>query len=118
MMHPDGYIEIRDRSKEIVISGGESISSIEIEKVQYEHPAVSVAAAVAAPDEKWGESPCALVELAPGADATETNCSSIAANAWPDSNARNEWSSVSCLRHPPGKFARTSCAIRRAWYPE
>ena len=52
MMHPDGYIEIRDRSKEIVISGGESISSIEIEKVQYEHPAVSVAAAVAAPDEK------------------------------------------------------------------
>jgi fatty-acyl-CoA synthase len=70
VMHPDGYIEIRDRSKDIIISGGENISSIEIEKVLYQHPAVSLAAVVAAPDEKWGESPCAFVELVPGAEAT------------------------------------------------
>jgi fatty-acyl-CoA synthase len=71
VMHPDGYIEIRDRSKDIIISGGENISSIEIEKVLYQHPAVSLAAVVAAPDEKWGEIPCAFVELAPGAEVTE-----------------------------------------------
>ena len=63
VMHPDGYIEIRDRSKDIIISGGENISSIEIEKVLFEHEAVSGVAVVAQPDEKWGESPCAFIEL-------------------------------------------------------
>jgi fatty-acyl-CoA synthase len=71
VMHADGYIEIRDRSKDIIISGGENISSIEIEKVLYEHPAVCVAAVVAAPDEKWGEIPCAYVELVPDAKVKE-----------------------------------------------
>ena len=71
VVHADGYIEIRDRAKDIIISGGENISSIEIEKVLYQHPAVSLAAVVAAPDEKWGESPCAFVELAAGAEVTE-----------------------------------------------
>ena len=69
--HPDGYVEIRDRAKDIIISGGENISSIEVEKAIYSHPAVSVAAVVAMPDEKWGEVPCAFVELVAGATVTE-----------------------------------------------
>jgi fatty-acyl-CoA synthase len=71
VIHADGYLEIRDRSKDIIISGGENISSIEIEKVLYKHRAVAMAAVVAAPDEKWGETPYAFVELASGAEATE-----------------------------------------------
>lgn len=65
--HPDGYIELKDRSKDIIISGGENISTIEVEGVLYRHPAVLEAAVVARPDEKWGEVPCAFVELKPGA---------------------------------------------------
>jgi fatty-acyl-CoA synthase len=64
--HPDGYVEVKDRSKDIIISGGENISSLEIEEVLYRHPAVLEAAVVAAPDEKWGEHPCAFVDLKPG----------------------------------------------------
>jgi len=70
VMHPDGYIQIRDRSKDIIISGGENISSIEVEDALYRHPAVAAAAVVAKPDEKWGETPCAFVELKPGLSAT------------------------------------------------
>ena len=69
-MHPDGYIQLKDRSKDIIISGGENISSIEVEDVLYKHPAVAAAAVVAKPDPKWGETPCAFVELRPGATAT------------------------------------------------
>jgi fatty-acyl-CoA synthase len=69
--HPDGYIEIRDRSKDIIISGGENISSIEVEDALYRHPAVLEAAVVAKPDEKWGETPCAFVTLKEGASASE-----------------------------------------------
>ncbi len=68
--HPDNYIELKDRSKDIIISGGENISSIEVEDALYKHPAVSAAAVVARPDEKWGETPCAFVELAPDANAS------------------------------------------------
>ena len=68
--HPDGYIQLRDRSKDIIISGGENISSIEVEDALFEHPAVQLAAVVARPDDKWGEAPCAFVELKPGHDAT------------------------------------------------
>jgi fatty-acyl-CoA synthase len=67
--HPDGYIEIKDRSKDIIISGGENISTIEVEDVLYRHPAVLEAAVVAKPDERWGETPCAFVTLRPGATA-------------------------------------------------
>lgn len=70
VMHPDGYIEIKDRSKDIIISGGENISSIELEDVLYRHPTVAAAAVVAKPDEKWGEVPCAFVELKEGQTAT------------------------------------------------
>ncbi len=69
--HPDGYIELKDRSKDIIISGGENISSIEIESVLYRHPAVLEAAVTARPDEKWGETPCAFVALREGAEADE-----------------------------------------------
>ncbi len=66
VMHPSGYIQVKDRSKDIIISGGENISSVEIENVITRHPAVSLAAVVARPDEKWGETPCAFIELADG----------------------------------------------------
>ncbi|MTH36414.1 AMP-binding protein [Paracoccus limosus] len=66
VMHPDGYIELKDRSKDIIISGGENISSIEVEDVLYKHPAVLEAAVVARPDAQWGETPCAFVALKPG----------------------------------------------------
>jgi fatty-acyl-CoA synthase len=66
VMHPDGYIQLKDRSKDMIISGGENISSIELEDVLYKHPAVAVASVVAKPDDKWGETPCAFVELKPG----------------------------------------------------
>ena len=69
--HPDGYIKIQDRSKDIIISGGENISSIEIENAIAKHPSVSLAAVVAKPDEKWGETPCAFVELIKDKLATE-----------------------------------------------
>jgi fatty-acyl-CoA synthase len=70
VMYPDGYIKIKDRSKDIIISGGENISSIEVEDVLYRHPAVLAAAVVAKPDSKWGETPCAFIELKAGANPT------------------------------------------------
>jgi len=69
--HPDGYVEIKDRAKDIIISGGENISSIEVEDALYAHPAVAGAAVVAMPSARWGERPCAFVELAEGASADE-----------------------------------------------
>jgi fatty-acyl-CoA synthase len=71
VLHPDGYIQLKDRSKDIIISGGENISSIEVEDVLYKHPAIAAAAVVAKPDAKWGETPCAFIEKRPGAEVTE-----------------------------------------------
>ncbi|MBV6409788.1 MAG: acyl-CoA synthetase [Burkholderiales bacterium] len=71
VMHPDGYVKIKDRSKDVIISGGENISSVEVEDVLYRHAAVLAAAVVATPDPKWGEVPCAFIELKEGARATE-----------------------------------------------
>ena len=71
VIYPDGYIQLKDRSKDIIISGGENISSIEVEDALFKHPSVQTAAVVARPDEKWGETPCAFIELKPGAAATE-----------------------------------------------
>jgi fatty-acyl-CoA synthase len=70
VMYPDGYVKIKDRSKDIIISGGENISSIEVEDVLYRHPAVMAAAVVAKPDPKWGETPCAFIELKAGVQVT------------------------------------------------
>ncbi|KAB1213872.1 Acetate/butyrate--CoA ligase AAE7, peroxisomal [Morella rubra] len=69
--HPDGYIEIKDRSKDIIISGGENISSLEVENTLYQHPAIFEASVVARPDERWGESPCAFVTLKPSVDTSD-----------------------------------------------
>jgi fatty-acyl-CoA synthase len=71
VIHTDGYIQIKDRSKDIIISGGENISSVEIENVLYQHPSVGEAAVVAMPDEIWGETPCAFVELKAGENTSE-----------------------------------------------
>jgi fatty-acyl-CoA synthase len=90
VMHPDGYIQIKDRSKDIIISGGENISSIEVEEALYKHPAVAAVAVVAKADEKWGETPCAFVELKPGKSAT------------PDElieHCRNNLAGFKCPRH-------------------
>ncbi|MCZ0737768.1 acyl-CoA synthetase [Phreatobacter sp. AB_2022a] len=73
VLYPDGYIQLKDRSKDIIISGGENISSIEVEDALFKHPAVQAAAVVARPDAKWGETPCAFVELKPGRSATEAD---------------------------------------------
>jgi len=71
VIEPDGYVRIKDRSKDVIISGGENISSIELEDVLHRHPAVDTAAVVAKPDPKWGEVPCAFIELRPNATVSE-----------------------------------------------
>ena len=88
--HPDGYIQLRDRSKDIIISGGENISSIEVEDALFQHPSVQLAAVVARPDEKWGETPCAFVELRPGHNVTEQELI-----AW----CHNKLARYKCPRH-------------------
>jgi fatty-acyl-CoA synthase len=81
VVHPDGYVEIRDRFKDVIISGGENISSIEVEGALLRHPAVLEAAVVGMPHEKWGESPHAFVVLRPDASATETELTEFARGA-------------------------------------
>ena len=71
VVYPNGYIQIKDRSKDIIISGGENISSVEVENIIAKHEAVSLVAVVAKSDEKWGETPCAFIELIDGKSATE-----------------------------------------------
>ena len=71
VMHPDGYIEIRDRFKDVIISGGENISSVEVEGVMMQHPSICEIAVIGVPDEKWGETPCAFVVLNQGTSATD-----------------------------------------------
>ena len=90
VMHPDGYIQLKDRSKDIIISGGENISSIEVEDALYKHPAVQAAAVVAKPDDKWGETPVAFIELKPGQSATQDDLI-----AW----CRKNLASYKCPRH-------------------
>ena len=77
VMHRDGYVQLKDRSKDIIISGGENISSIEVEDVLYRHPAVLEAAVVARPDNHWGETPCAFVNLKPNAAAATATADDI-----------------------------------------
>jgi fatty-acyl-CoA synthase len=71
VMHPDGYVELKDRLKDIIVTGGENVSSVEVEAVLAAHPAVLEAAVVARPHPRWGETPVAVVILRPGAEATE-----------------------------------------------
>ena len=90
VVHPDGYIQLKDRSKDIIISGGENISSIEVEDALYKHPAVAAVAVVAKPDDKWGETPCAFIELKSGATATAEELI-----AW----CRSHLAAYKCPRH-------------------
>lgn len=100
VLFPDGYIQIKDRSKDIIISGGENISSIEVEDVLYKHPAISHAAVVAKPDDKWGETPCAFIELKPGATATADEIIQF---------CRGNLASYKCPRHVVfGEIPKTS----------
>jgi fatty-acyl-CoA synthase len=100
VLHPDGYIQLKDRSKDIIISGGENISSIEVEDVLYKHAAVGACAVVAGPDEKWGEVPVAFVELKPGASATREEII-----AW----CRDRLAHYKCPRHVVfGEVPKTS----------
>jgi fatty-acyl-CoA synthase len=90
VIHPDGYIQLKDRSKDIIISGGENISSIEVEDALYRHPAIEIVAVVAKPDDKWGETPCVFVELKPGATASADELI-----AW----CRSHLAAYKCPRH-------------------
>ena len=101
VLHPDGYIQLKDRSKDIIISGGENISSIEVEDVLYHHPAVAACAVVGKADEKWGETPVAFIELKPRHDGHGRRASSpIAARIWPPTR---------CPRHVVfGEIPKTS----------
>jgi len=90
VVHADGYIQLKDRSKDIIISGGENISSIEVEDALYKHPAVAVVAVVARPDETWGETPCAFIELKPGEAANEADLIAF---------ARQHLAGFKCPRH-------------------
>ena len=101
VMHPDGYVEVKDRAKDIIISGGENISSLEVEEVLYQHPSVMEAAVVARPDEKWGETPHAFVTLKPGAEAVTAE----AIIAW----CRQHMAHFKCPRHVTfGALPKTS----------
>tara|TARA_B100000315_G_scaffold90329_1_gene83023 strand:+ start:897 stop:2516 length:1620 start_codon:yes stop_codon:yes gene_type:complete len=101
VMHPDGYIQLKDRSKDIIISGGENISSIEVENALYQHPGVLAAAVVAKDDEKWGETPCAFIELKPDAgEVTEQEIIEF---------ARDNLAHFKCPRHVVfGELPKTS----------
>ena len=111
VMHPDGYIQLKDRSKDIIISGGENISSIEVEDALYKHPAVQAAAVVAKPDDKWGETPCAFVELKPGAHGDRARTwSPGAASISRPTNARATWCSPNCRRPRRGRSRNSGCA--------
>ena len=103
-MNEDGYILIVDRKKDIIVSGGENISSLEVEKKLLAHPAVYELAVIPVPDEKWGEVPKALVVLKPGRKRTKRSSSNSAAPGWRTTNARGRLSSAKvCRRQARGK---------------
>ena len=109
VLYPDGYVQLKDRSKDIIISGGENISSIEVEDVLYKHPAVQAAAVVAKPDDRWGETPCAFIELRPGARATaEEIIAHCRAASRPLQSAQPCPISPRFQRHLRGKFRNSS----------
>ena len=112
VMHPDGYVELRDRAKDVVISGGENISTIEVEQALMSHPAVLEAAVIGVPDEKWGERPKAFVVLRAGPQRDPGR----ADRARPDQDRplqgapRHRHHRPSCRRHPPERSRSSCCA--------
>ena len=110
VLHPDGYMELRDRAKDVIISGGENISTIEVEQVVVAHPAVLECAVVAIPDEKWGERPKAFVTLKPGAARRRARSSTSAGAGSRTSSVRRRSSSASCRRPRRGRSRNTFSA--------
>ncbi len=108
-VYPDGYIEIRDRSKDLIISGGENIASVEVERVLDSHPAIAELAVVERTDERWGEVPIAFVALRVGAQATPTRSCPPCARGSLISRLRKRSTSWSSRRPRPGISKRTSC---------
>ena len=108
--HPDGNIELRDRGKDIIISGGENISTIEVEQAIAAHPAVLECAVVGIPHEHWGERPKAFVTLNEGAPRPPRRSSRSAASASRTSSARTRSSSARCRRHRPARCRSSCCA--------
>ena len=108
--HPDGYIELRDRSKDVIISGGENISTIEVEQVVVRHPSVLECAVVASPDERWGERPKAFVALKPGGRRRRARSSPSAASASRTSSARRRSSSATSEDARRARSRSSSCA--------
>ena len=107
-MHPDGYIELRDRKKDIIISGGENISTIEVEQAICAHPAVLEAAVIATPDDYWGEVPKAFVTLKPRYEVSEEERASSAVSVLPASRYRKRSSSESYPKPRPAKCRSSS----------
>ena len=119
VMHSDGYMEIQDRSKDVIISGGENISSLKVEEVLYRHPKVMQAAVVPKPDEKWGEAPCAFVALKPGVRPLQTRLSSGAAQIWRTSKRPVRWYSVRFPRPPLERSRSSLCgSAPEGWGPD
>ena len=114
VMHPDGYVELRDRLKDIVISGGENIATIEVEQALVAHPAVAEAAVVGAPDERWGEVPVAFItargDAAP--DADELQSTSPASGSRASRSPSGSSSSTSCRRPARARSRSSRCAGR------
>jgi hypothetical protein len=110
LQHPDSYIQIADRAKDIIISGGENVSSVEVEGTLMHHPAVLLCAVVAKPDDKWGEVPCAFVELKEGATADEAELIAFARQRLAGSRRRNTWCFRSFPRPPPARSRSSNCA--------
>ena len=106
--HPDGYIKIQDRSKDIIISGGENISSIEIENTLAKHPAVSIAAVVAKPDDKWGEVPCAFIEKAKDKEVTEQELIDFCRETLARFKIPKKLIFVTCQKHQQVKYKNLS----------
>ena len=110
VVYPDGYIKIKDRSKDMIISGGENISSIEVEDVLYRHPDVLAAAVVAKPDESGARPPAPLSSSRPGRRRPRRTSWRTARNTWPASRCRARWCSASCPRPAPARSRSSSCA--------
>ncbi len=108
--HPDGYVEIKDRSKDIIISGGENISSLEVEDVLYRHPDVDEVAVIAMPDEKWGEVPCAFVKLKEGRELSQAELIAFCREQMAHFKAPSASSSPRCRKPPPARCRNLCCA--------
>jgi fatty-acyl-CoA synthase len=113
VQYPDGYFKIKDRSKDIIISGGENISSIEVEDVLYRHPAVLAAAVVAKPDARWGGRLAPLWSSKPMRRSLPSRSWRIASNTWQASRCRVRWCLASCPKPARARFRSLSCASRR-----